>query len=167
MKFRFYKRWVVTLGVMLCAAMIYAEDWQRKAVEAYPQLGISGSAQNTKYWALHKERLRANPDFFKNPQWPFLLAKESGDFLKIQPVTPAATRSGPPPESPEMAAGKKLYTAKCGRCHEAYTPGVDEMTWNRWIWKWKNRAGLSDSDYDQLMDYARRVRESRAAKTGQ
>ncbi|MBM3889484.1 MAG: hypothetical protein FJ388_10195 [Verrucomicrobia bacterium] len=147
--------------------MIHADDWQRKAVEMYPQLGISGSPQNAKYWALHKERLRTNPDFFKNPQWPFLLAKESGDLLKIQPVSPPATPPGPPPESPEMAAGKKLYTAKCGRCHDTFYPGVEEMTWNRWIWKWKNRAGLSNDEYDQLMDYARRVRESRAAKTGQ
>ena len=166
MKFRFRARWAVTLGVVLCAAVSYAEDWQRKAVEAYPQLGISGSPQNAKYWALHKERQRTNPDFFKNPQWPFLLAKESGELLKIQPVTPPATPAVPT-ESPEMVAGKKLYTAKCGRCHEAYNPGVEEMTWNRWLWKWKNKAGLTDDEYDQLMAYARRVREFRAAKAGQ
>lgn len=158
-------RLVITLCVMLFAAMSYGENWQRKAVEMYPQLGVSGSPQNIKYWALYKERMRTNPVFFKNPEWPVLLAKESGDQLKIQPTTP--TPAPAPPESPEMAAGRKLYTAKCGRCHEAYNPGVGEMTWNRWLWKWKNRAGLTNDEYDQLMVYAKMVRESRTAKAGQ
>lgn len=63
----------------------------------------------------------------------------------------------------EMSPDQKLYVAKCGRCHEAFSPGVSEMTWNRWIWKWKDKARLSDDEYDRLMAYARREREARQA----
>lgn len=71
-----------------------------------------------------------------------------------------ASAKKPVPKDPEQA----LYEAKCGRCHEPFAPGVSEMTWNRWIWKWKDKARLTDEEYDRLMVYARREREARAAK---
>lgn len=67
-------------------------------------------------------------------------------------------------EGATLDPDKALYERKCGRCHEAFVPGVSEMTWNRWIWKWKDKARLTDEEYDRLMVYARREREARAAR---
>lgn len=128
----------------------------------YPQLAVAESAFNRTFQKLRRRREADSPKFFDNPEWPVLLAKECAAELgvKARPgVSPAADKSG----QPEMSPDQKLYVAKCGRCHEAFSPGVSEMTWNRWIWKWKDKARLSDDEYDRLMAYARRVREARQA----
>jgi cytochrome c2 len=159
-------------GALLCAFLfasaVHAEDWQRKAVELYPQLGVSGSDFNKKFWGLYQQRRQTNPAYFSIPQWPVLLARECEAQLKSQPAkTPSAAVAAASPaagasssEASEMLAGRKLLVAKCGRCHEPPNPRVDEMQWNRWVWKWRGRAQLSDDEYDQLNAYARRLRES-------
>lgn len=157
--------WAIALGawlILACAA--HGEDWQRKAVELYPQLGVAGSDFSKEFGRMRLQKNSTDPAFFANPQWPVLLAKECGNRLGIT-AKPQAPAVAPAKESPEMEAGRKLYEKKCGRCHDAFAPGVEEMTWNRWIWKWKDKARLTDEEYDQLMDYARRFREARQAKT--
>ena len=156
--------WVFVLGAgLMLAPAARAEDWHRKAVELYPQLGVSNSAFSAEFARIRQQKRSSDPTFFKNPQWPVLLAKECGNKLGAA-VKEQAPQVATPPESPEMAAGRKLYEKKCGRCHDPFPPGVEEMTWNRWLWKWKDKARLTDEEYDQLMDYARRFREARAAK---
>lgn len=156
------------IGVMLaCAATApgaQSEDWRAKAVELYPDLGIADSAFSKEFESMRLRRKASAPRFFRNPRWPVLLAKECA--AKLGPVTNAAVAkpSAPAPQSPEMTADEKLYVAKCGKCHDVFYPGVEEMTWNRWIWKWKDRARLTDEEYDRLMAYARTVREARRAK---
>lgn len=84
-----------------------------------------------------------------------------------KPVMPAAARGKKAPSKPLLSPGEKLYQAKCGRCHDLPNPGfVAEETWNRWMIRMRYTAGLSDMDYDALMDYARQEREARQAKRG-
>lgn len=168
MTFGFRSGWAAVLGVMLLASTARAEDWQRKAVELYPQLGVSGSEFNKKFWSLYRQRMQTSPAYFNLPQWPVLLARECANQLASQAAvkTAAPAASAPPAaagassEPPEMIAGRKLLVAKCGRCHEPPNPRVEEMTWNRWVYKWRGRAQLTDDEYDQLNAYARKLRES-------
>jgi mono/diheme cytochrome c family protein len=183
---------IVLIYALLAAATVTAEDWQRKAVEMYPQLGVAGSAFNTRFVALYRERLKTAPAFFQNPQWPLLLAQECAGQLPVhatrpasiaelrarlaikpqEPPPPPAAPSAPAPRKPaeeptppELADGRKLYVEKCGRCHEAYAAGpVEETTWIRWLYKWRGRAQLSDNEYDQLVNYGKLAREARAAR---
>ncbi len=235
-----FRCWITVFCVVWATVAANAEDWQRKAVEMYPQLGVRDSAFNKKFWVLYRQREIADPEFVKNPQWPVVLAKECAAQLAADakpktrlvvapPVakTSAATPAAAPQEDPSKkmfvakcggchdapdagveekrwvgwlkkwsgkaklteeeydqlvayggrareatAAGglpvdpdKKLLIAKCGRCHDAPNPAAEEMTWTRWMWKWKDRAKLTNDEYDQLMTYAKRVREEREAKT--
>lgn len=169
MTFGFCKAWAIAVGMVLFASVALAQDWQRKAVELYPDLAVAGSPLNKKYRALYQERLRTNPAYFKLPQWPVLLAKESAAQLGVQPATAAAAAPAVAPvstagpvasEPPEITAGRKLLITKCGRCHETPNARVEEMTWNRWLWKWRGRAELTDDEYERLAVYAKQVRES-------
>jgi len=59
----------------------------------------------------------------------------------------------------EPAPGKKLYTAKCARCHPFYDPAkYDEERWNTWMEKMRRKAHLNDEQYKQLSEYLRSVR---------
>lgn len=179
---------LIWMLLCLAAGVSPAQDWQRKAIELYPQLGVAGSPFNQRFVAAYQERKETTPEFFANPQWPVLLARECAAYptpankaeagaKPAQPEAKPATQTKPaePPLSPELAAGKELYHAKCARCHDAYEPGpVAEMTWARWLYKWRDRAGLSDDQYGQLMQYGRLAREAfearraaRAAQTAQ
>lgn len=164
MSFGFRKSLIAALGVMLLVTVALAEDWQRKAVELYPDLGVANSPLNKKYRALYQERLRTNPAYFRLPQWPVLLAKEA--FVQVgaqastqaAPVAAAPAAATIPPEPPEMVAGRKLLISKCGRCHDTPNARVEEMTWNRWMMKWRWKAELTDDQFQQLMDYANKLR---------
>lgn len=173
MSFGFRMSRVAAVSAMLMAAVALAEDWQRRAVELYPDLGVAGSAISKQYRALYQERLRTNPAFFKLPQWPVLLAREAATKAGTPAATPAASAVAPAPvnpsqEPPEMVAGRKLLVAKCGRCHEPPNPRVEEMTWNRWVMKWRGKAELTDDQFQQLMEYAHKLRATPppAAGTG-
>ncbi|MBI5686216.1 MAG: hypothetical protein HZC54_14180 [Verrucomicrobia bacterium] len=163
MSFGFRISRVVALCLTLSVVGAAAQDWQRKAVELYPDLGVAGSPISKQYRILYQERLRTNPSFFKLPQWPVLLAKEAA----IKANTPAAAPTSPaaapavaatPAEPPEMVAGRKLLVAKCGRCHDTPNARVEEMTWNRWMMKWRWKAELTDDQFQQLMEYAHKLR---------
>jgi cytochrome c5 len=166
MLFRFPKSWVAAVGVMLMVAVALAQDWQKKAVEQYPDLVVAGSPLSKKYRALYHERLRTNPAYFRLPQWPMLLAREAAAQVGAQPSTQTPAAPAAPAtdvvasEPPEITAGRKLLISKCGRCHETPNARVDEMTWNRWVWKWRGRANLTDDECQQLAVYAKHVRES-------
>lgn len=59
----------------------------------------------------------------------------------------------------DLAAGKKLYTGKCARCHELYNPAkYDGEHWNRWMSKMSRKARLSDEQSDQLAAYLESLR---------
>jgi cytochrome c5 len=91
----------------------------------------------------------------------------AGENSAARPPTVAGAKGKKAQPKQPMSPGEKLYQAKCGRCHDLPTPGfVAEETWNRWMMKMRYTAGLSDMDYDVMMDYARQERETRRAKMG-
>lgn len=72
-----------TLPILtLCALLLGAhaqtttQEWQAKAVEKYPELGVQGSALNKQFLDAHARRLKDSPAFFSDPQWPMKLADE-------------------------------------------------------------------------------------------
>jgi len=52
---------------------------QQKAIQIYPELGKAGSSFNTAFVREVAKRKTADPQFFDNPNWPTLLAKELSD----------------------------------------------------------------------------------------
>ncbi|MBI5820911.1 MAG: cytochrome c [Verrucomicrobia bacterium] len=61
--------------------------------------------------------------------------------------------------------GKKLYEARCIRCHKDLDPTIyDDMTWKRWLWKMKDKARLDNEEYGDLSDYLKGVREAAKSK---
>jgi hypothetical protein len=65
----------------------------------------------------------------------------------------------------DISAGKKLYTAKCARCHEFYDPvKYNDETWKTWMEKMRRKANLNDEQYKRLSDYLQLMRsEARSA----
>jgi len=220
-------RFAVLICLVLIGATARGEDWQRKAVQMYPQLGVLGSPLNKQFWAAYQDRQKADPAFFNDPKWPVHLARHCAEqlatlasvslsaapdtaelsasaklfeakcgkchpapdaameepawnramqkwkdkaglnldeFARLMRYAKAAREGQTPGGKPAMDPDRRLLIAKCGRCHDAPNPAAEEMTWNRWMWKWRNRAGLTDEEYDRLMDLARRTRETRQAK---
>jgi len=78
-----------------CNAQTTPQEWQVKAVQKYPDLGVSGSALNKQFINAYNERRKADPAFFTNPQWPLMLANE----LAAQPGQPASPPAAPSPQA--------------------------------------------------------------------
>jgi hypothetical protein len=94
---------LLTLSLTAAAAQPASQEWQLKAVQKYPELGVQGSALNQRFIAEYNKRLAANPSFFNDPQWPLLLADE------LAASTPAPTPTATPAPSrvrPKSPAGK-------------------------------------------------------------
>ena len=65
-------------GLALPPAIITTEaEGRREALRLYPDLGIAGSPLNTEFVTRYRSYQRLEPDFFQNPAWPVILAKES------------------------------------------------------------------------------------------
>lgn len=59
----------------------------------------------------------------------------------------------------ELAAGKKIYTGKCARCHKLYDPAsYDDKSWDSWMEKMKHKTKLTDNQYRQLQEYVTTLR---------
>jgi hypothetical protein len=62
-------------------------EWQTKAIEAYPELGVPDSQLNKSFLQLHQQLKETNPQLFDNPKWPLLIAQLiAGD---AKPATPS------------------------------------------------------------------------------
>lgn len=54
------------------------------------------------------------------------------------------------------ATGEKLYTAKCGGCHEIYAPGkYNSAEWGKWLSAMQVRAKITDYEKNLINDYLR------------
>lgn len=63
--------------------------------------------------------------------------------------------------TPEEAAGRKVYTGKCARCHKLYEPGrYDDKAWESWMTKMRDKTKLNDDQYRQLSTYLLTLRTS-------
>ena len=80
-----------------------ASQWQQEAVRMYPELAVRGSRFNEMFLAENNRLKTGEPDFFKNPRWPLLLAQRCAAALKptaIPGLDAPATVSSPPPQAP-------------------------------------------------------------------
>ena len=92
---------LLTLSLTAAATQTASQEWQLKAVQKYPELGVPGSDLNQRFVAEYNKRIAANPGFFTDPQWPLLLADE------LAAATPAPTATATPAPSrvlPKSAA---------------------------------------------------------------
>jgi mono/diheme cytochrome c family protein len=65
----------------------------------------------------------------------------------------------------DWTAGKKLYTAKCARCHKFYDPAkYNGASWNTWMEKMRSKARLNDEQYKHLTEYLQSVRADAEGK---
>jgi mono/diheme cytochrome c family protein len=63
----------------------------------------------------------------------------------------------------DRAAGKKLYTAKCARCHQFYDPAkYNDESWKTWMGKMRRKARLNDEQYRRLSEYLQSIRSETA-----
>jgi mono/diheme cytochrome c family protein len=59
----------------------------------------------------------------------------------------------------DLAAGKKVYTGKCARCHKLYDPAkYDDKTWDSWMQKMKLKTKLTDDQYRRMSEYVTTLR---------
>jgi TPR repeat protein len=65
-------------------AMAAEKDWQAKAVEKYPALGVQGSELNKRFVEAAKDRRKTDPNFFANQQWPLILADDLAEAAQRQ-----------------------------------------------------------------------------------
>lgn len=74
-------------------------------------------------------------------------------------AAPFALGAGPSPSPENIEAGRKVYTAKCLRCHPPYAPNeYPAGEWARWMEKMRRKAKLSDGDAAKLSAWADTVR---------
>jgi cytochrome c553 len=61
----------------------------------------------------------------------------------------------------ELKDGRKLYTAKCARCHKFYDPArYSEPEWNKWMEKMSKKAKLKPDQKELLSRYLDTFRTS-------
>lgn len=94
------------------------EDWKARVLELYPEMGQKGTELHDKFVSLYNERWKFNPDFFHNPKWPFLLAREvsvplaSLSIESTNASTPPRRRGGRGGRGNQVALGALLAPAE-------------------------------------------------------
>jgi cytochrome c553 len=54
----------------------------------------------------------------------------------------------------DLAAGRKLYVAKCAKCHKFYEPkGYSQPEWDRWMSLMSRKSKLKPAQEKELSDY--------------
>ena len=65
----------------------------------------------------------------------------------------------------EAAAGRKVYVAKCAKCHKFYEPnGYNDVAWRRWMESMSRKAKLKREDDKLLRQYLDEYRVGRIPK---
>ena len=88
------------------SAQTTTQEWQAKAVQKYPDLGVQGSPLNKRFLEEYNSRRKTAPEFFNTPQWPLALADElaAPAIPKTPPLPPPPTPPTPPTPPPEPVA---------------------------------------------------------------
>src|ERR1700759_4451345 len=73
---------------LTAGAQMTEKQWQAKAVEKYPALGVQGSELNKRFIEAYTIRQKSNPHFFTSPQWPLTLADELAATAPLDPPPP-------------------------------------------------------------------------------
>ena len=90
-------------------------------------------------------------------------------FLGLAGVLPAgAADPAPTPTSQDfMEAGRKLYVAKCARCHKFYDPAkYSDAKWHEWMDKMSKKAKLKPDQKDILSEYLETFRTGTNSSAG-
>lgn len=65
----------------------------------------------------------------------------------------------------DAAAARKVYVAKCAKCHKFYDPkAYSEEEWARWMQKMSVKSKLTREQADLLQRYLAEYRAGRIAK---
>ena len=65
----------------------------------------------------------------------------------------------------ETQSAKKLYNAKCAKCHKFYDPAnYNDVEWESWMKKMGKKAKLKSAQYDLLVRYLDTFRKKDSAK---
>ena len=78
-----------------------AVDYQKLAVQKFPELKDPSSALNRKFIQEVGELKKSNPAYFNNPQWPLLLAQSINEASN--PIIPGLNTSATPTPQPRRA----------------------------------------------------------------
>jgi hypothetical protein len=75
--------------------------------------------------------------------------------ISCSPKTaPTATMVIPKPNSPEAIAGKEIFTAKCGKCHDLKNPSdYTPKEWIKLVDKMAPKANLDDTEKKNVLAY--------------
>jgi hypothetical protein len=102
---------IAFLAVAACptVAQTTSNDWQAKAVEKYPTLGVKGSDLNKRFVDAYNERRKTDPRFFENPKWTMILAGEVAESAANTGLGPTDhPEAEQPPRSPTPGAPQRL-----------------------------------------------------------
>src|SRR5687767_8071309 len=53
-------------------------DYQKRAIELYPEIAKAGSVQNKRFLDAVATAKNQRPELFKSPEWPLTIAREIG-----------------------------------------------------------------------------------------
>src|SRR5438552_10278892 len=64
----------------------------------------------------------------------------------------------PHPAADPLAEGRKLYVAKCAKCHKFYNPGnYSDQEWKIWMGKMSKKARLKPEQQAAVSEYVEKV----------
>ncbi len=93
------------------------------------------------------------------PLWPWMTLFISTFCLAAslgRAAEPAIKSSSP---------GKKLYQARCAKCHRMYDPGkYTDAQWQSWMGKMSKKAKLRPEEKQALLDYVEQTLRDPAKK---
>jgi mono/diheme cytochrome c family protein len=86
--------------------------------------------------------------------------------LALLHLAGCATHDNAPPAPTEtLATGRKIYVAKCGKCHKLYAPATySDEEWAKWMRKMSKKAKLSAEKEVLVSGYIEEVIRSPARK---
>ena len=82
------------------------EEWQKKAVADFPELGVRGSAMNVKFVETVNALRVTTPSFFDAPNWPYLVAQQVAGVKPAEQSIIPGLESSPKPAASENPAAK-------------------------------------------------------------
>jgi nitrate/TMAO reductase-like tetraheme cytochrome c subunit len=63
--------------------------------------------------------------------------------------------------SKEIKDAKKIYIAKCAKCHKFYDPAAyDQAEWDEWMQKMREKSKLKVNQFELLTRYLETIRGS-------
>lgn len=116
-----------TLSFFFLAALVFTvstswsqesvEDWQKKVVADFPEIGVKGSELNTKYIQKVQSLRSSTPTFFRDPRWPYTIAEQ----ITREPIIPGLEAVTIP------AQGTSLVRPQMGNPQMATVPGAGRV----------------------------------------